>query len=191
LRNIFAFLLFNCFALLFFGCEDKIGQTAFSNTIQNKKAKIFHFTTLDGDELKIALHGLVKIEVLSPKFQNKPLLFDFWATWCPPCIEEIPQLIELRESYKEQIELIGILAEPDKSMNELKDFVNEYKISYPIVHTNQNMEFFESITNLTTLPFKVLYDKKGSYVTHYYGAIERDILEEDFQKALRESNLTK
>ena len=85
-----------------------------------KKINFFELETLDGK----------KIEVAEKLIEKKLILVNFWATWCPPCIKEIPDLINLKERFEREIEIIfvSVDANPTKVIpkflkkNELKNF---------------------------------------------------------------------
>ena len=85
-----------------------------------KKINFFDLETLDGK----------KVEVADKLVKNKLILVNFWATWCPPCIKEIPDLLNLRKRFERDIEiiLVSVDANPTKVIpkflkkNELKNF---------------------------------------------------------------------
>ena len=85
-----------------------------------KKINFFDLETLDGK----------KVEVVDKLIKKKVILVNFWATWCPPCIKEIPDLINLKERFEREIEIIfvSVDANPTKVIpkflkkNELKNF---------------------------------------------------------------------
>jgi thiol-disulfide isomerase/thioredoxin len=80
----------------------------------------FAATTLDGRSIS------------SADWRGKIVLVNFWATWCPPCRPEIPDLIALQEKYRDHLVIVGI-AEDEGSVDGVKRFVAEHKINYPIV----------------------------------------------------------
>ena len=85
-----------------------------------KKINFFDLETLDGK----------KVEVADKLVKKKLILVNFWATWCPPCIKEIPDLLNLKKKYERDIEIIfvSVDANPTKVIpkflkkNELEDF---------------------------------------------------------------------
>ena len=85
-----------------------------------KKINFFNLETLDGE----------KVEVADKLVKKKLILVNFWATWCPPCIKEIPDLLNLKKKYERDIEIIfvSVDANPTKVIpkflkkNELEDF---------------------------------------------------------------------
>ena len=85
-----------------------------------KKINFFNLETLDGK----------KVEVADKLIKKKLILINFWATWCPPCIKEIPDLLNLKKRFEREIEIIfvSVDANPAKVVpkflknNELKNF---------------------------------------------------------------------
>jgi len=76
-----------------------------------------------------AIHGK---PVSLSDYRGKVVLLDFWATWCPPCLKEIPQYIELYDAYKSRgLAVIGISM--DESTTSVKRFAKRLKINYPIL----------------------------------------------------------
>lgn len=118
-------------------------------------------------------------ELLKPK--KKPLLVNFWATWCIPCREEFPDLVELDREYKNKIDFITIslddLAEIDR---DVPKFLAEMKASMPayLLKTNDENAVIGSISKNWQggLPFTILYDKDGNTVHTKQGKIKPDIV---------------
>lgn len=184
-------ILYLTFLILFLlGCEDKAkNEDMFSKGKKVSSQKDFILKTTHGEEISILVKEPHKIQMKTPKFANKVILLDFWATWCPPCIKEMPHLDAISKKYKDDLVLIGVLSEADKPPIELNKFLRRHKVTYPITTTdenNENLELLRVLTNLRTLPFKILYDKNGTYLNHYYGAIPEEMLELDIQQAINQ-----
>ena len=112
----FFFIIFLIISNLSYSYENN--QLLLQN--QAKKINFFDLETLDGKKIKVA-------DKLSKK---KLILINFWATWCPPCIKEIPDLIKLEKKFENEIEIIfvSVDANPTKVIpnflkkNNLEDF---------------------------------------------------------------------
>src|SRR5262245_6026154 len=78
-------------------------------------------------------------EIDSRSLAGKVMLVNFWATWCPPCRAEIPDLVALQEKYRDQLQIIGVLQD-ESSTEDVKRFVAEYKINYPVLVLTPELE---------------------------------------------------
>lgn len=104
------------------------------------------------------LKTLDEEEITLSKLRGKPILLDFWATWCGPCRESIPHLISLYQTYQEKgAEVIGISM--DKGDTEkVKNFVKSMDIPYPIAIASP--EVIQKY-RVTILPTTIFIDKEG------------------------------
>jgi thiol-disulfide isomerase/thioredoxin len=110
-------------------------------------------------------------------YRGKWVIVNFWATWCPPCLEEIPELIALQEGHKDLI-LIGV-AMDYKSKKEILDFADDNLMSYPLVLGDEStMRQFGSVE---VLPTTYIYNLHGKLVKRYRGDISRIIIEKLIQ----------
>ncbi|RPI37923.1 MAG: TlpA family protein disulfide reductase [Nitrospiraceae bacterium] len=102
------------------------------------------------------------------EFENKVVLLEFWATWCPPCKASIPELMELQERYKARgFTVISISIDKTQELSKhLFDFSQSYHINYPVLIGNEavSMQY-----NVTSIPASFLIDKKGRIVSAYIG----------------------
>jgi len=106
----------------------------------------FTLQTLDGQEITLS------------KLKGKVILLDFWATWCAPCRESIPHLIQLYKTYqKDGLEVIGMNLDRG-DMDIVRHFVKSMDIPYPIVITSQDVERSYGVTGL---PTTILIDREG------------------------------
>ena len=81
-----------------------------------------------------SLTGLDGQPVVMEKFRGRPLIVNFWARWCGPCREEIPELVKLRaEQAADGIEVIGVAIEALDKIEAVRDFAKAYDMSYPVV----------------------------------------------------------
>jgi len=107
------------------------------------------------------------------EWQGRPLLINFWATWCEPCRREIPLLRTLRrERAAEGLEIVGVALD---SADAVRQFIGRLGIDYPVLLGEK--DGFAAITAFgmdTVLPFSVFADPGGRIVTLKVGELHRD-----------------
>ncbi len=113
------------------------------------------------------------------QWKGQPLVLNFWATWCAPCVEEMPELTALQQELgtgKGQIIGIGI----DSAAN-IRTFADKYKIAYPLyVAGLEGSELSRQMGNQAGgLPFTVLVDASGKVRKTYLGRLKMDELRRD------------
>ncbi len=97
---------------------------------------------------------------------GKVVLVNFWATWCPPCREEIPELLELKKEYKDRLEIVGISEDDDPPESVLK-FARQKGMTYPIVMATP--ELIDAYGGVAALPTTFLIDTQGRVVQKHSG----------------------
>jgi thiol-disulfide isomerase/thioredoxin len=97
-------------------------------------------------------------QLSSADWKGKVVLVNFWATWCPPCLAEIPDLIALQNKYRDQLVVVGI-SEDEISPEVVKQFADERKINYPIAMTTPALQ--ERFTGIVALPTTFVLDPDG------------------------------
>jgi len=107
-------------------------------------------------------------------WQGKVVLMNFWATWCPPCREEIPILIELTKKYPDQLVVIGVSMD-DGPAEEVKDFAASAGINYPIVM--RSLELVKGYGGVPALPTSFLINKEGRVVQKHVGLFPGGVYE--------------
>ena len=107
-------------------------------------------------------------------YKGKWVLINFWATWCPPCLKEIPDLVSLYESRKD-VMVIGVAMDYQNPKTVLK-FVDSLSISYPIVFGDKKIA--SQIGPVSMLPTTYVFDPAGRPAAYKVGLISRESLEE-------------
>ncbi len=114
-------------------------------------------------------------------FHGKPVLLDFWATWCPPCRESIPGIEKLYKNYGPKgLVVLGISLD-DGGWDSVKSFVAQHGITYPVL---KGTESVESEYHVRSIPMMVVIDKNGKVVKRYLGLGGDDDLEKDIKAVL-------
>ena len=107
-------------------------------------------------------------------YKGKWVLVNYWATWCPPCLEEIPDLIALHENKKNNLVVIGIALD-FRSAKQVTDFADGLMVNYPIVLGDSQV--VNQIGPVQGLPTTYLYNPEGKMVAQQVGAITRAAVE--------------
>ena len=120
--------------------------------------------------------------VNSRQFKGKVLLVTFFATWCPPCIQEIPTLIELQNSYAAKgFSVIGMSVD-EGGVPPVKRLIDRTGINYPVLMADNAVA--KGFGGVTGIPVTFLVNRKGELVKKYLGYIEHDVLEDEIKKLL-------
>ena len=181
----YSYILLLIVTLVFTACskEQKDTENRKQENIETKVQKTGKITLVTANGEKIEVKKTEKGFIFS-NAKDKVVLVSFFATWCPPCKAEIPHLNNLQEKYKDRLKIIGILIESNKESDELKNFINYHAINYTITNSPSNQTFADAVGGVKNIPFMIMYDKKGDYVTHYLGAIPEEMIDSDIQMAL-------
>ena len=111
-------------------------------------------------------------EISFSDFQDKVLLVNFWATWCAPCIKEMPSLDRLKKKISKNFDVIAISVDRDGG-KKVKDFFNENKIT----NLGKYFDIKNSLAkemNLIGLPTSFFINKKGDLIGYFQGDMEWD-----------------
>jgi thiol-disulfide isomerase/thioredoxin len=131
-------------------------------TVGTASAGSFKFKDLQGHEQRLQ------------DYRGKWVLVNFWATWCPPCLEEIPDLMALHEAHKKS-DLVVIGVALDSTKESVVEFVAKKKIGYPIVFGNYDLA--AQVGEVEVLPTSYLYNPAGKLVSYQQGGVTRDSVE--------------
>ncbi len=115
-------------------------------------------------------------------YHGKVVLINFWATWCPPCRAEMPDLVKLQREYgKDGLQIIGITYPPEQKAR-VRRFASSLKVNYPIVlGTSQIKAQFSSEE---TLPLTVVIDRDGKVSEIISGILLREEFDEKIKPLL-------
>jgi peroxiredoxin len=122
----------------------------------------FVATDLDGRQISTA------------SLRGKVVLVNFWATWCPPCRAEIPDLVALQARYKDHLQIIGI-SQDSGSLDEVRRFAAEHHINYPTVMSTPEIEGL--FPGVYALPTTFVIDRDGKLAQKHVGLLNAAVTE--------------
>jgi thiol-disulfide isomerase/thioredoxin len=118
----------------------------------------------------------------SKQCEGKVLLVTFFATWCPPCIQEIPTLVDLQNSYASKgFSVIGMSVD-EGGVPPVKRLIDRTGINYPVLMADN--EVARGFGGVTGIPVTFLVNRQGELVKKYLGYIEHDVLQDEIQKMI-------
>ena len=123
--------------------------------------------------------------VSSQQWHGKVVLLNFWATWCPPCVEEISGLIKLQAKYPERLQVIGLSLDsgPLESVNSrLKNFAQQQRINYPVAAASSELQ--AKFGGILGLPTSFLLDERGRVVQKHVGIRDPALYEAEIRVLL-------
>ncbi len=118
----------------------------------------FELPTLEGDVFRLADE------------RGKPVVLNFWATWCPPCRAEIPGFIDLQDEYGAEVQFVGVALD-EGGFDDVRDYVEARGINYPI--TADRGRLFGAYGGTGTVPTTYLIDADGQVRYMHTGIITK------------------
>lgn len=161
-----------------------VGLTVSSPTLAgdgSSSLKAADFTLLNTDGQKTSLSD----------YRGKVIILDFWATWCPPCVKEIPHFIELTDEYnQDQFTVIGVSVDQGGPAAVAK-FMKKTPVNYPILYVDQ-ATFLTYQTYLPQdeqggIPFTFILDQEGNIRQHYVGYRPKEVFKRVIDELLTEN----
>lgn len=142
--------------------------------VNNNSVTAPDFTLLDTNGNKVKLSD----------YKGKVVILDFWATWCPPCRKGIPDLVELKKTYKDNIVIIGISMDTD-SKNDVVPFMKEYGINYKIVYGDNDV--VQKYGNISAIPTSFIIDQSGKVITSFVGLQRKEAYSTQIDALIKKS----
>ena len=103
--------------------------------------------------------------------RGKYLVVNFWATWCTPCLKEIPALVKFYNENSGHVEILGLDFEP-VDLPVIDDFTERFSINYPLVLFNKNNETeFTNFGEIVGMPTTLIYSPEGELLQTFMGEI--------------------
>lgn len=104
--------------------------------------------------------------------KGKYLVINFWASWCPPCLKEIPDFVDFHDKHSDEVMILGLNYE-DASGDAIEHFIQSFMVEYPIVlFSGKNTTQFENFGSIVGMPTTRIYNPKGQLIGSFEGAID-------------------
>lgn len=147
----------------------------FSTSVQAQETKEITFIDMDGNKSKLS------------DYRGKWVVVNLWATWCPPCLKEIPDLVMFHEAHAEKDAVVIGVNYEDIDPQKVKNFAESQMVNYPIVRFEGKPDGKTSpFGNLRGLPTTYMVTPDGQIVAARTGMVDGQMLE-DFIKNFSQS----
>ncbi|HEX6323756.1 MAG TPA: TlpA disulfide reductase family protein [Vicinamibacterales bacterium] len=133
--------------------------------------------------LDLRLRDMNGAEVNLADFKGRPMLINFWATWCPPCLEEIPYFVELVDQYKDDgLVVLGIST--DDTAEQLRPFAGNLKMNYPVLVGLDQPEVERAFGAMWAIPVTIFVKKDGTVCKTHRGTQTKEFFEQHVKALL-------
>jgi len=127
----------------------------------------------EGDDKGLVLPGLGGETVALADFDGQPLLINFWATWCPPCVNEMPLLQQYAERYQDDLVVLAINAGEDPT--QVRDFISQHQLDLTILLDTDG----EAINHFRVygFPTTLFFDADGEMRSTHIGELDEHLID--------------
>ena len=136
---------------------------------------LFAAVTNAADSVDFTLPDLDGKQVSLSDFRGKWVIVNYWATWCPPCLEEIPDLVDLYDNNRDKLVVLGIDHE-EVNDEYLREFVESHLISYPILRMEPVP--VTPLGPVLGLPTTYIISPQGEALARQEGPVTREDIEQ-------------
>ncbi|WP_336788301.1 TlpA family protein disulfide reductase [Paenibacillus sp. MMO-177] len=109
------------------------------------------------------------------QIKGKPVLINFWASWCVPCRKEAPEFVRLYNKYKDKVEFYAVNATSDDTIEGAVSFVQQYQLQFPVLLDEKGN--VSKLYNVRSYPTTYFVDGKGAIVSINLGIVSPESLE--------------
>src|SRR4029453_768657 len=113
----------------------------------------------------LAMRDLDGRPLSSADWRGKVVIVNFWATWCPPCRAEIPDLVALQNKYRDRLLIIGV-SQDEGSVEVVKQFVAAHQMNYPVVMMTPEID--QAFPGIRALPPSFILDRESRGVRRHF-----------------------
>src|ERR1041385_1933381 len=126
----------------------------------------------------LKLHDLKGAPHTLEDYRGKPVLLNFWATWCVPCAAEMPLLSEMQNRYKDKVLFIAASVDDEDVKPEIAAFIKKHKVDALAVMTAPTLDSLHDFGLAPAMPGTVFIDAEGKIVDRVSGALKRPDLDQ-------------
>jgi thiol-disulfide isomerase/thioredoxin len=135
--------------------------------------------------LDFVLKDMNGVDVKLAAFRGKPIVVNFWATWCGPCRAEIPSLVELQTKYSaEGTEVVILGVSVDDPVEKLKPYAAQMKMNYPVLVGNGREDVQDAFGPLWGIPVTVFIGRDGKIAKKHSGIASKEQFEQEIKALL-------
>lgn len=135
-----------------------------------RELKTTFFTDLDGNKRDLM------------EYRGRVLLLNFWASWCAPCLMEVPELNRMHERYQPRgLELISLSLDTEYGLTRIKDIAQRSRMRYSVGKAHKEM--VEDL-KIYAIPMSILYGKDGTMIKQFMGPPNPTVLKKEIEQAL-------
>jgi thiol-disulfide isomerase/thioredoxin len=156
-------------------------EDAPADAADGDSAKAIRFVRDPSPAPPFLLNDLSGNAISTAGYHGKVVLINFWATWCPPCREEIPEMIALASKYKDNLQIIGVSMDDDPPEQVLA-FARAKNMNYPIVMGSDQLS--EEYGGVDALPTTFVLDTNGRVVQKHMGVYPEEVYDGEIRALL-------
>jgi len=135
--------------------------------------------------LQFTLKDMNGVDVKLAAFKGKPIVVNFWATWCGPCRAEIPSLVELQTKYNaEGTDVVILGVSVDDPVAKLKPYAAQMKMNYPVLVGNGRDDVQDAFGPLWGIPVTVFIGRDGKIAKKHSGIASKEQFEQEIKALL-------
>jgi len=135
--------------------------------------------------LDFVLKDMNGVDVKLAAFRGKPIVVNFWATWCGPCRAEIPSLVELQTKYSaEGTDVVILGVSVDDPVDKLKPYAAMMKMNYPVLVGNGREDVMDAFGPLWGIPVTVFIGRDGKIAKKHSGIASKEQFEQEIKALL-------
>ena len=135
--------------------------------------------------LNFTLKDMNGVDVKLATFRGKPIVMNFWATWCGPCRAEIPALVELQTKYRaEGTEVVILGVSVDDPVDKLKPYAAQMKMNYPVLVGKGREDVQDAFGPLWGIPVTVFIGRDGKIAKKHSGIASKEQFEQEIKALL-------